>query len=95
MSSDKREAQKKNREKAIQKAKTVKTVKWIVIIVVALIVLGIIGWAVASSIVVDTKAVENFSEGLNDDGTIAGIKALDYVEMCDYRSTRPHQRSGC
>ena len=86
MSSDKREAQKKNREKAIQKAKTVKTVKWIVIIVVALTVLGIIGWAVASSIVVDTKAVENFSEGLNDDGTIAGIKALDYVEMCDYKN---------
>ena len=40
----------------------------------------------ASSIVVDTKAVENFSEGLNDDGTIAGIKALDYVDMCDYKN---------
>ncbi|MBP5530112.1 MAG: FKBP-type peptidyl-prolyl cis-trans isomerase [Lachnospiraceae bacterium] len=86
MSSEKREAQKKNREKAIQKAKTVKTVKWIVIAVVSLTVLGIIGWAVASSIVVDTKAVENFSEGLNDDGTVAGIKATDYVELCDYKN---------
>jgi len=86
MSSEKREAQKKNREKAIQKAQTAKTVKWIVIIVVALVLLGIIGWAVASNIVVDTKPVENFSEGLNEDGTVAGIKALDNVEICDYKN---------
>ena len=83
---DKREAQKKNREKAIQKAKTTKTIKWIVIIVVVLAVLGLIGWAVASNIVVDTKAVEDFSQGLNEDGTIAGIKATDYVDICDYNN---------
>ena len=86
MSSDKREAQKKNREKAIQKAKTEKTVKWIVVAVVGLTLLGIIGWAVASNIVVDTKAVEDFSQGLNEDGTIAGIKATDYVDLCDYNN---------
>ena len=86
MSSDKREAQKKNREKAIQKAKTTKTVKWIVVAVVGLTLLGIIGWAVASNIVVDTKAVEDFSQGLNEDGTIAGIKATDYVDICDYNN---------
>ena len=86
MSNDKREAQKKNREKAIRKAKTVKSIKGIVIACMILAVLGVIGWAVASSIVVDTKAVENFSEGLNNDGTIAGIKASDYVEMCDYKN---------
>ena len=83
---DKREAQKKNREKAIQKAKTTKTIKWIVIIVVIAAVLGLIGWAVASNIVVDTKAVEDFSQGLNEDGTIAGIKATDYVDICDYNN---------
>ena len=86
MSSDKREAQKKNRERAIQKAKTEKTVKWIVVAVVGLTLLGIIGWAVASNIVVDTKAVEDFSQGLNEDGTIAGIKATDYVDICDYNN---------
>ena len=86
MSSDKREAQKKNREKAIQKARTTKTVKWIVVAVVGLTLLGIIGWAVASNIVVDTKAVEDFSQGLNEDGTIAGIKATDYVDICDYNN---------
>ena len=86
MSSDKREAQKKNREKAIQKAKTTKTIKWIVIIVVIAAVLGLIGWAVASSVVTNTPSVSDYSAGLNDDGTIAGIKALDYVDIFDYKN---------
>ena len=86
MSSDKREAQKKNREKAIQKAKTTKTIKWIVIIVVIAAVLGLIGWAVASSVVVNTPSVNDYSAGLNEDGTIAGIKALDYVDIFDYKN---------
>ena len=86
MSSDKREAQKKNREKAIQKAKTTKTIKWIVIIAMILAVLGVIGWAVASSIVTNTPSVSDYSAGLNDDGTIAGIKALDYVDIFDYKN---------
>ena len=51
MSSDKREAQKKNREKAIRKAKATKSIKWIVISFMILAVLGVIGWAVASSVI--------------------------------------------
>ena len=86
MSSDKREAQKKNREKAIQKAKTAKTVKWIVIVVVIAAVLGLVGWAVASSVVTNTPSVKDYSAGLNDDGTIAGIKATDYVDLFDYKN---------
>ncbi|MBR5916516.1 MAG: FKBP-type peptidyl-prolyl cis-trans isomerase [Lachnospiraceae bacterium] len=86
MSSDKREAQKKNREKAIQKAKTTKTIKWIVIIVVIASVLGLVGWAVASSIVINTPSVSDYSAGLNEDGTIAGIKATDYVDLFDYKN---------
>ena len=62
MSSDKREAQKKNREKAIQKAKTTKTIKWIVIIVVIAAVLGLIGWAVASSVVTNTPSVSELKK---------------------------------
>ncbi len=86
MSSDKREAQKKNREKAIRKAKATKSIKWIVISFMILAVLGVIGWAVASSVVANTKPVEDYSAGLNDDGTIKNVRALDYVSLCDYKN---------
>ena len=67
MSNEKREAQKRNRENAIRKAKAVKSIKWIVISLMILAVLGIIGWAVASSVVTNTKPVADYSEGLNED----------------------------
>ena len=51
MSNEKREAQKRNRENAIRKAKAVKSIKWIVISLMILAILGVIGWAVASSVV--------------------------------------------
>ena len=86
MGNEKREAQKKNREKAIRKAKAAKSIKWIIIVAALMVILGIIAWAVASSAVVNTKSVSNYSEGLNDDGTITGVRALDYVDLCDYKN---------
>ena len=86
MSNEKREAQKRNRENAIRKAKAVKSIKWIVISLMILAVLGIIGWAVASSVVTNTKPVADYSEGLNEDGTIKDVRALDYVTLCDYKN---------
>ena len=86
MSNEKREAQKRNRENAIRKAKAVKSIKWIVISLMILAVLGVIGWAVASSVVTNTKPVADYSEGLNEDGTIKDVRALDYVTLCDYKN---------
>ena len=86
MSNEKREAQKRNRENAIRKAKAVKSIKWIVISLMILAVLGIIGWAVASSVVTNTKPVADYSEGLNEDGTIKDVRALDYVTLCNYKN---------
>ena len=86
MSNEKREEQKRNREAAIRKAKAANTIKWIVIVAMILAFLGIIGWAVASKIVITTKTVENYSEGLNEDGTIKGVHAKKYVDMCDYKN---------
>ena len=86
MSNEKREEQKRNREAAIRKAKAANTIKWIVIVAMILAFLGIIGWAVASKIVITTKTVDNYSEGLNEDGTIKGVHAKKYVDMCDYKN---------
>lgn len=86
MGNEKREAQKKNREKAIRKAQAVKSIKWIVISLMIVAVLGVIGWAVASSVVTNTKPVSDYSEGLNEDGTIKDVRALDYVTLCDYKN---------
>ena len=86
MGNEKREAQKKNREKAIRKAKAAKSIKWILIVAALMAIIGIVAWAVASSAVLNTKTVSNYSEGLNDDGTIKDVKALDYVDICDYKN---------
>ncbi len=86
MSNEKREEQRRNREAAIRKAKAANTIKWIVIVAMILAFLGIIGWAVASKIVITTKTVDNYSEGLNEDGTIKGVHAKNYVDMCDYKN---------
>ena len=77
MADERREAQKRNREMAMRKAGTGNTAKWIVTGVFGAIIVGIIAWAVATSVVVETPAVEDFSAGLNEDGTITGVKALD------------------
>ncbi len=86
MSSTKREEQRKNREKAIKKAKRAKSIKWLVLVLGGLAIIGIIGWAIAEKIITDVKPVADFSAGLNDDGTIANVRALDYVDLCDYKN---------
>lgn len=86
MSEDKREIQKRNRELAQQKARIASSIKWAVIGILAIAIIGLIGWAVASSFVSTTKQISDFSAGLNEDGTIEGVRALDYVELCDYKN---------
>ena len=86
MSKEKRELQKKNREKAIRKAKMKKVLS---IAISAIVVLGIVG-GIATLIVYNnfilTRAESDFSVGLNDDGTITDVKATDYVTLCDYKN---------
>ena len=86
MSNEKREAQKKNRENAIKRAQFAKSIKWIIFGALVLAVIGVGAYAIASNAVLNTKSVSNYSEGLNDDGTIVGVRALDYVELCDYKN---------
>lgn len=86
MSDNKRTEQKKNREKAIKQAKRAKSIKWVVIVVCCLAVVGLVGWAVAEKIVTNVKPVADFSAGLNSDGTIKDVRALDYVDLCDYKN---------
>lgn len=86
MNEEKRETQKKNREMAMKKARIASSVKWVVIGLVILAIVGLIGWAVASSYVATTPKISDFSAGLNEDGTIKDVSALDYVELCDYKN---------
>ena len=86
MADERREAQKRNREMAMRKAGTGNATKWIVTGVFGAIIVGIIAWAVATSVVIETPAVDDFSAGLNEDGTITGVKALDCVDLFDYKN---------
>lgn len=84
--SDKREIQRRNRELAQKKAVFASSVKWIIIAVAGIAIIGLIAWAVASSVVSKTNLVSDYSKGLNEDGTIENVKALDYVELFDYKN---------
>ncbi len=88
MSSKKRELQKKKREKAIRKAQMKKSVRNIVIAVVIALVLGLIGYLVYYKTVLITAPIENYSEGLNDDGTIEGVVVQDYVKLGQYQDIK-------
>ena len=83
---EKREAQKKNREQAMKKAKLVNSIKWVVIGIVGLALVTVIAWLIINNAILNTKPVDNYSAGLNDDGTITDVRALDYVELCDYKN---------
>ncbi len=88
MSSKKRELQKKKREKAIRKAQMKKSVRNIAIGAAIVLVLGLLGYFIYYKTVLITAPVENYSEGLNDDGTIEGVVVQDYVKLGQYQNIR-------
>lgn len=88
MSSKKRELQKKKREKAIRRAQMKKSVRNIVIAAVIALVLGLVGYLVYYKTVLITAPIENYSEGLNDDGTIEGVVVQDYVKLGQYQDIK-------
>lgn len=86
MSTSKRELQRKNREKAIKKAKAKKTMGYVIGGVVAALIIGCIAYWIYYANFFITKPVDDYSAGLTEDGMIEDVKALDYVELCDYSS---------
>lgn len=77
------------REKEIRRSKKSKAVSRIIIVAVIVVVIGLIGWGVGRSIYKSAHTVKSsadFSAQLNEDGTIKGVKASDYVSLCDYKN---------
>ena len=83
MSSQKRELQRIKKEKAIRKAKAKKSLAGLGIGLVVVALLVVVGYVVYYKTVVTTPAIKNYSKGLNDDGTITGVTATDYVVLGD------------
>lgn len=88
MSSKKRELQKKKREKAIRRAQMKKSARNIAIGAAVALVLALIGYLVYYKTVLITAPIENYSEGLNDDGTIEGVVVQDYVKLGQYQDIK-------
>ena len=80
------EEKKARRKKAQKKAKLQKSIATIVCIVVGLAVVGCVGWVVVYSLSFSVKETSNYSVGLDDNGMISGVKATDYVTLCDYNN---------
>ena len=77
MSSQKAELKRQRRAKALRKEKAKKSARNIIIGVVVLALAALIGYIVYYNIVLVTQPIENYSEGLAEDGTIAGVVAKD------------------
>lgn len=88
MSSKKRELQKKKREKAIRRAQMKKSARNIAIGAAIVLVLGLIGYFIYYKTVLITAPIENYSEGLNEDGTIEGVVVQDYVKLGQYQDMK-------
>lgn len=81
--SSKSEAKKARRDKGSVREKNRKIFKTILIVLAVLAVAGIIAAAVIYKTKYEIKSISDYSEGLNDDGFIAGVTALDYVKLAD------------
>lgn len=82
----------KRREEEIRREKFQKTIVAIVGIVVGLIVAGCIAWVVIYSVSFQVKETDDYSIGLDESGLISGVKAKDYVTLCDYNNiTVPYE----
>ena len=85
-SKQKREERAKNAEKKRRDGMIAK----IVGIAIAVILVGLIGWGIARVIIKEANTITasgDYSKEFDDNGYIKGVKALDYVTLCDYKST--------
>lgn len=85
-------ASKKKREerkKKYKKEKRLSLVSKTIGIVIAVIIIGAIAYGTGKAVYAATKSVtpnSDYSLGLNEDGTIKGVKALDYVTLANYKN---------
>ena len=84
MSSQKAELKRQRRAKAMRKEKSKKSIRNILIGLAVLALVTLIGYIVYYKTVLVTQPIENYSEGLNDDGTIADVVVKDYVSLGQY-----------
>lgn len=84
-SKQKREERAKNAEKKRRDGMIAK----IVGIAIAVILVGLIGWGIARVIIKEANTITasgDYSKEFGDNGYIKGVKALDYVTLCDYKN---------
>ena len=84
-SKQKREERAKNAEKKRRDGMIAK----IVGIAIAVILVGLIGWGIARVIIKEANTITasgDYSKEFDDNGYIKGVKALDYVTLCDYKN---------
>ena len=86
------ESKKARKAKAAKKAKMQKSIATIASIVTGVVVLGCIAWVVIYAVSFTVKETTNYSIGLDESGLISGVKAKDYVTLCDYNNiTVPYE----
>ena len=84
-SKQKREERAKNAEKKKRDSLIVK----IVGICIAVVLIGLVGWGIARTIIKEANTITasgDYSKEFDDNGFIKGVRALDYVTLCDYKN---------
>ena len=78
-----------DRKKKYKKEKSKNLITKIVGIVVAVLIVAAIAYGAGKSVYAATKSVtpsSDYSLGLKDDGTVKGVRALDYITLADYKN---------
>ncbi len=88
MSSQKAELKAKKREKAVRKEKAKKNLIKFLIGLAVLIFVALIGYVIYYKTVLVTTPIENYSEGLAEDGTIEGVVVKDCVNLGQYQNIK-------
>jgi trigger factor len=85
----KSKAKRNERKKALEKKKRNRIIARIIAIVIIVAIIGAIAFYVGKKIylvAIRTTSNSNFSEGLNDDGTIADVDVTKYITLVDYKN---------
>ncbi len=77
------------RAKSVEKKKKEALIRKIAGICVGVVIVGLIAWGIASIVIKEANTIEpsgDYSALLDDNGFIKGVKATDYVTLCDYKN---------
>ena len=84
-SKQKREERAKNAEKKKRDSLIIK----IIGICIAVVLIGLVGWGIVRTIIKEANTITasgDYSKEFDDNGFIKGVRALDYVTLCDYKN---------